>query len=469
VLHPIGELEVVDEDVPVVLLRQRAVEDLLLLGHRLLDVVEEGLLVDRPGHRRPGVDHPAAGLELAVLAGEVLDEARRGGDVEAGGEALGVEVERREVELDLGVERLQLELADPVHLHQRVEGEGEVRPVAPLPHLQGQVVAGDLDAQALAVRRDRQGHRDLEVLGLGLGVEELVGHLLDLGLDGPLVVHQLDHLDGEVAAPLGLEEELGGEVEGLADARREVRDAEAGEELAVLEPLGREGDGDAHHPHPLAGAAEELPEGVAVLVVDRDRPRYRQHARGGDPRADAGDDPQHHRHGARHGRAQAEELEQQQEQQRHRHAGDQAEQQAVVLAEEDGLVSLLGRGEGGPVDLGVPLEEVEDAVPPRVEAGREGGPGDRRLRRDGRPQRREAPLSPQLREVRQLPLVHPLLGELGVGAVEAEDDQLPGRLRGERRRGERQKDAEDGEQGSDLRSRLQGHNRRIPGIERFKG
>ena len=93
----------------------------------------------------------------------------------------------------------------------------------------------------------------------------------------------------------------------------------------------------------------------------------------------------------------------------------------------------------GPVGLGVALEEVEDAVPPRVQAGREGGPGDRRLRRDGRPQRREAPLRPQLREVRQLPLVHPLLGELGVRAVEAEDDQLLGRLRGERRRGERQR------------------------------
>ena len=57
------------------------------------------------------------------------------------------------------------------------------------------------------------------------------------------------------------------------------------------------------------------------------------------------------------------------------------------------------------------------------------------------------PCGAQLREVRQLPLVHPLLGELGVGAVEAEDDELGGRLgrlsrQGRRGEGEESEDAE---------------------------
>src|SRR6185295_11795859 len=104
-----------------------------------------------------------------------------------------------------------------------------------------QVVSRDLDADALAVLRHRQGHGDLDVLERPAFLAvELVRDLPDLALDGPPVVYQLDHLDLEVAAPFGREEQLRGEVEGLADTSGKVRHAEAREELAVLELLGRE-------------------------------------------------------------------------------------------------------------------------------------------------------------------------------------------------------------------------------------
>src|SRR4029077_10902185 len=101
-----------------------AVEDLLVLVDRLLDVVEEGLLVDRAGGGRPGVDHPAARLEQSVLAGEVVDEARGRRNVETRRQVLGVEIEGREVELDLRIEGEQLELADSLDFDQRVERKG---------------------------------------------------------------------------------------------------------------------------------------------------------------------------------------------------------------------------------------------------------------------------------------------------------------------------------------------------------
>ena len=96
------------------------------------------------------------------------------------------------------------------------------------------------------------------------------------------------------------------------------------------------------------------------------------------------------------------------------------------------------------------------AVPARIEAGREGRPGDRRLRRDRRAQRREGPLLAQLRQVRELALVHPLLGQLGVGAVEAEHDgpRTAGAVGGGRReraeRGDTERQ-EEREGGSSLR------------------
>jgi hypothetical protein len=155
----------------------------------------------------------------------------------------------------------------------------------------------------------------------------------------------------------------------------------------VLEVLGREGHRDAHHPHPLALLPEETPESVAMLVVDGDRPRHGEQTGRRHACTDAGGDRQNYGDAGGDGPAQAEDLEDEQEEERHGGGRDQAHEQPVVLAEEEGLLTRLTRGEVGPVGRGIALQEVEDAVPARVEAGRKGGPGDRRLRRNGRQQR----------------------------------------------------------------------------------
>ena len=72
--------------------------------------------------------------------------------------------------------------------------------------------------------------------------------------------------------------------------------------------------------------------------------------------------------------------------------------------------------------LRVAMDEVEDAVAARVEAGDEGGPGHRALRRDRRAERREAARGGQLREIRQPAAVDQVRVRLVVEAVEAEHD-----------------------------------------------
>ena len=69
-------------------------------------------------------------------------------------------------------------------------------------------------------------------------------------------------------------------------------------------------------------------------------------------------------------------------------------------------------------------QEVVDVVLARVHAGRERGPRRRRLRRVRRAERRRRCRLRELLHVRQLAFVHPLLDELRVHAVEAEDDEL---------------------------------------------
>ncbi len=237
---------------------------------------------------------------------------------------------------------------------------------------------------------DGEGHGDGDVVALLR--EQVVRRPLDLGLDDALVVDQLDHLEGEVAAALGLEEQLGGEVEGLADALGEVRRAEAGQQLAMLVGGRREGDRHVDDAHPLALFAKDAPEGIPLLAVDGDRPLLGEQPAGRDAHAAAGRDRQHDRHHGGDRRAQPEELEQQEEQQGEDRAGDQAGDPGGPGSPEEGLAALVGGGEARLVVLGVALEEVEDAMPAGVKAGREGRPGHRGLGRDRRAQRREGAL-----------------------------------------------------------------------------
>src|SRR4029079_2191233 len=81
------------------------------------------------------------------------------------------------------------------------------------------------------------------------------------------------------------------------------------------------------------------------------------------------------------------------------------------------------------VRIGVADEEVVDVVLAGVDAGGEGRPRGRRLRRVRRLQGREPALLRQRADVRQLAFGHPLLEQVRVHAVETEDDQLLAELR----------------------------------------
>jgi hypothetical protein len=62
---------------------------------------------------------------------------------------------------------------------------------------------------------------------------------------------------------------------------------------------------------------------------------------------------------------------------------------------DKGVLLLVGvGGQGGEVSVGVSAQEVEDAVPPGVDAGGEGGPGHWGLGRVGGLEPGVAPLLP---------------------------------------------------------------------------
>ena len=84
----------------------------------------------------------------------------------------------------------------------------------------------------------------------------------------------------------------------------------------------------------------------------------------------------------------------------------------------------MGSTGSAPSGLKRPADEVEDAVLARLGAGREAGPGDRRLRRIGRAQRPiRAPFvrGGELGERRQLAFGDPAIEPARIDAVEAED------------------------------------------------
>ena len=89
-----------------------------------------------------------------------------------------------------------------------------------------------------------------------------------------------------------------------------------------------------------------------------------------------------------------------------------------------GLVRGAARGAGALERRAVDGEEVEEAVPAGVHAGGDAGPRDRALRWVAGTERREAALLGERGEVRQPSFIHELFQELGVEAVNAEDDEF---------------------------------------------
>ena len=70
------------------------------------------------------------------------------------------------------------------------------------------------------------------------------------------------------------------------------------------------------------------------------------------------------------------------------------------------------------------MNEIEDAVAARIHAGNHVGPSHRALRRNTGGQVTVGPRAHQLREVGHFPFLHELVQELGIHAVDAENDEL---------------------------------------------
>src|SRR5262249_17745438 len=130
----VRELEVMEEEAR--LLREEAAKHLAVLLRGLADVLEERLLVERAGLDRPRVDRPPHRLVAAETALELAGERGRWRGSEPGGQAARVELDRREVEVDLGVDARQPRAGVAVDRHERVDAEGEREPVAPLAGLE---------------------------------------------------------------------------------------------------------------------------------------------------------------------------------------------------------------------------------------------------------------------------------------------------------------------------------------------
>jgi hypothetical protein len=227
-----------------------------------------------------------------------------------------------------------------------------------------------------------------------------------------------------------MEVELRREVERLADTPGEVGDAEAGEEVTVVELGGGEGDGDVDHHRLLAGLRGGVPEGDALPAVDHAGTRrgdvllHRAERGAGEERRQREDDDAGHSSSAENEHAD----------QRHDRQHDQREDGRIALAEEQRLLRLIEGGEDRQVRFRIAAEEVEDAGAAGIDAGRERGPRHRRLRRHRRPQRPERPFGAQAGEVRQLPFVHPPFGVSCVDPVEPQHDDLLNRCRRHRQR-----------------------------------
>ena len=96
----------------------------------------------------------------------------------------------------------------------------------------------------------------------------------------------------------------------------------------------------------------------------------------------------------------------------------------VASQPEEPLDAAEVRGrQQGQVGAPVAVEEVEDVVSPRLGAGAERRPCDRRDRRERGPQSSIAAHLRELLEIRQQPLLHEPIGEHRVLAVETDDDE----------------------------------------------
>ncbi len=132
--------------------------------------------------------------------------------------------------------------------------------------------------------------------------------------------------------------------------------------------------------------------------------------------------PQHERGDQCSGKRPAQKKDRAERQECHQSSQRSRCRKGVPGPEQERLAGLVHHREGRDVGVGLPLEKIEDLGLAGIASRREGRPGDRGLRGVRWQQRGVDALGPEPLEVRQLPLVHPLLDEPGIRAVEADDD-----------------------------------------------
>src|SRR2546422_4644566 len=112
----------------------------------------------------------------------------RRGDLEAGGQLPRIEIDRREIQLQLRLRGDQMKAADAMHLDQRIEGEDELGPATPLSRPQRKSLPADADLHRIAIVRHRKSHRNEDVRGIS---EQLVRRALNLRGDDALVILEM--------------------------------------------------------------------------------------------------------------------------------------------------------------------------------------------------------------------------------------------------------------------------------------
>ncbi len=297
-------------------------------------------------------------------------------------------MDRRHVELDLGIERVQVEARDAVDLAAEAGLEDELDPrrVAAERQLE-RLAAVDLDVQAALVGRDLQRHRERHAAARAqhpvVGTHDARADAIALAAQDRLLAA------GVHGVALGVLARAEERERALAAAQ--VRDAHPREQEAA-ELHRREGDRNALDHAPDVLVAEQLPERLRLLEQLDARAPERH-----DVTADVGD----------------------------------------ALGRAD-----VGGRQHRPVGAGVARQEVEDAVAAGVHSRREGRPRDGALRRIRGAEVLVAAFGDQRAEVRELPLLHQALEDHRVHAVHAQHEQAGARLRGTarsaRQQGERQ-------------------------------
>ncbi len=249
-------------------------------------------------------------------------------------------------------------------------------------------------------------------------------------MDAPLVVDSARPPRPRIAAAARLVEELRGEEERLADAEREVRHAEAGENLAVWETAPAGSSAGRGPPAPARRACPQLPEGVALTGVDRlgrvsgQQSAQRRRSRRRHPPRRQGDATADHRADASRRKSSTTSRNETSA------TAARADDQAGLFAPNRNGTLLVEGGELGPVGLRVAAQEVEDAVPPR-DRGRWRTSTTRPASATGWSASAAGRCPGRAASPGSAACPRPSTAAVaGVGAVEAEDDDLRmGRLR----------------------------------------